>query len=217
MLAIPLWLAWLLAVAVLPFHAHHHVVPVAAWVAPLFLLRWSRRSHSGGRAWLGVVAAIALGDWLAFQGGYFQFPALVLPAIALASGLRVVDVSDPLAPTTVGGVYLPGTSARVAVSGSRACVAAGGGGLHVLDVSDPTSPRPFGVYPTSAEARGVALSRDGRFAYVANAGDGLLVLDLADPAGPEDPAPPTSMACPAASSPRATGRFRVRSKRDDAA
>jgi apolipoprotein N-acyltransferase len=87
MLAIPLWLAWLLAVAVLPFHAHHHVVPVAAWVAPLFLLRWSRRSHSGGRAWLGVVAAIALGDWLAFQGGYFQFPALVLPAIALASGL----------------------------------------------------------------------------------------------------------------------------------
>lgn len=83
----PLWLCWLAAAALLPFHAHHHVVPAAGWLAPVFLLRWSRREPPRLRAWGGVVAAIALGDLLAFQGGYFPFPAAALPAIALVSGI----------------------------------------------------------------------------------------------------------------------------------
>ena len=57
-----------------------------------------------------------------------------------ADGLRIVDVSDPQAPTAVGGCDTPGSAEDVSVCGPYAYVADGDAGLQVVDVSDPAHP-----------------------------------------------------------------------------
>ena len=57
-----------------------------------------------------------------------------------ADGLRIVDVSDPQAPTAVGRCDTPGSAADVSVCGSYTYVADGDAGLQVIDVSDPAHP-----------------------------------------------------------------------------
>src|SRR5262245_18525124 len=52
-------------------------------------------------------------------------------------GLRVIRVSDPMAPTEVSSCPIRGEAKDVAVAGGHAYVAAEDGGLRVLDVSDP--------------------------------------------------------------------------------
>ncbi len=57
-----------------------------------------------------------------------------------ASGLRVIDVSDPAAPVEIGAVDTPGSAEAVEVVGEIAYVAAYSAGLRVIDVSNPTAP-----------------------------------------------------------------------------
>jgi hypothetical protein len=96
----------------------------------------------------------------------------------------VIDVSDPSAPTRVGGYDFPSTPKLhdVATDGSFVYLAAGVLGLRVMDVSDPTAPMPVGGYDTASEAHGVAVSGD--YAYVADWADGLRVIDVSNPAAP---------------------------------
>ena len=57
------------------------------------------------------------------------------------SGLMVVDISNPNAPSLVGGCSIGNSAYDVALSGDYAYVCDWGGvGLQVIDVSDPTSP-----------------------------------------------------------------------------
>jgi hypothetical protein len=47
------WLWLLIGFALLPFTAYRVVIPLAAWIAPVFLLRFERVSRRGGPAlWL---------------------------------------------------------------------------------------------------------------------------------------------------------------------
>ena len=57
-----------------------------------------------------------------------------------ADGLRIVDVSDPQAPTAVGRCDTPGSASDVSVCWSYAYVADGDAGLQVVDVTDPAHP-----------------------------------------------------------------------------
>ena len=68
---------------------------------------------------------------------------------------------------------------KVAISGTRAYVAAGTLGLQVYDVSDPTAPLLLRTVDTPGDARGVAVS--GTTAYVADTDEGLQVIDTSDP------------------------------------
>jgi len=95
-------------------------------------------------------------------------------------GLRVVDVSDPAAPTEVGSYDPPGRARAVAVQGNYAYVAYDQRGLRIVDVSDPAAPAEVGFYDRlSAQAVAVA----GDYAYVTDLW-GLHIVDVSDPTAP---------------------------------
>jgi hypothetical protein len=98
------------------------------------------------------------------------------------SGLQVIDISDPTAPSYAGSYDTPGDAYGVAISGDHAYVADGHSGLQVVDIGDPEAPSYAGSYDTPGSAFGVAISGD--YAYVADYDYGLLVIDISDPEAP---------------------------------
>ncbi len=81
------WWALAIGVALLPFSAHQTVHPLAAVLAPVFLLRFSRRAPSLRLAAAGLLIGIGLATAVSFRGGYLQAPAAALGVAALAVGL----------------------------------------------------------------------------------------------------------------------------------
>jgi hypothetical protein len=119
-------------------------------------------------------------------GGPTQAVAVQGQYAYVGIGLRLVvlDVTNPVTPTEMGATApFPYFVEDIAVSGSRACVAAGGAGLRVIDVSDPAHPTEVGFYITPGSAYGVAVS--GTYVYVA-AESSLRVIDVSDPAHPTE-------------------------------
>jgi hypothetical protein len=100
------------------------------------------------------------------------------------TGLQVIDISDPEAPSFAGSCATPGSARGVAISGDYAYVADYGTGLQVIDISDPMAPALVGsYYAPGGYARGVAISGD--YAYMADGGsNGLQVIDISDPTAP---------------------------------
>ena len=62
-----------------------------------------------------------------------------------ASGLQVIDISDPASPQSVTSIAIPQLAVGVTVSGTHAYIAAYGAGLQVIDISTPGSPQNVGV------------------------------------------------------------------------
>jgi len=63
------WLWLIVGFALLPFTVVQTMLPLAAWLAPIFLLRFVRTAP---RAWLALLAiflAEAAGNWIAVRGG----------------------------------------------------------------------------------------------------------------------------------------------------
>jgi uncharacterized repeat protein (TIGR01451 family) len=98
------------------------------------------------------------------------------------AGLKVVDITNPLAPALIGAWNSPGFAEGVAVSGSTAYLADGPYGLRVVDVSDPAAPVEIAHAFDMNYAYAVAIC--GRYAYLAAGGAGLLVVDISNPAYP---------------------------------
>jgi hypothetical protein len=97
--------------------------------------------------------------------------------------LKVIDVSDPTAPTETGGYYLGSYATSLAVDGDYAYVCTRNG-LTVVDVSDPSSPYKRGVSEDVLGGQDVAVS--GNYAFVASAsGDGFRVLSIVNPDNPQ--------------------------------
>ena len=69
-----------------------------------------------------------------------------------ATGLQVVDVSDPTLPSIVGSKNTPGNANDIKVVGNRAFIADGPSGLQILDVSTPTNPVLLGAVDTPGDA-----------------------------------------------------------------
>jgi hypothetical protein len=117
---------------------------------------------------------------VAVQGSY----AYVISTDAELPGLRIIDVSDPTAPSQVGFCDLPGGARDVAVEGSYAYVATWDSGLRIIDVSAPANPSETGSYDTPGYAVEVALA--GNYAYVADGPSGLRIIDVSIPAAPSE-------------------------------
>jgi hypothetical protein len=110
-------------------------------------------------------------------------------------GLRIVDVSDPLAPIETGVYTVSDRIYDVALLGDLVYLAADQAGLHIVDVSDPISPTLAGVYNGWEIVSSVtaAQSSSGQvLAYILGEYwvdngqwyNGLSVLDVSDPASP---------------------------------
>jgi len=125
------------------------------------------------------------------QVGYLQFDAAqgvcIVGNYAYVAndvqGLRVVDISDPEHPSTVGQWDNPREAAYgVAVSGSYAYVANNDAGLFAIDVSDPTDPHQRGALDTPGLARGICY-RDS-LVYIADGESGLRIINVSNPRSP---------------------------------
>jgi len=102
-------------------------------------------------------------------------------------GLRIVDVSDPSAPSEVG--YLDGFRAwRVETHGDVAYVIEAIPNqpyvLHTVDLSTPSSPVDLGTIALPDAAPD--LTRSGELLFVAGDAGGVLVYDLAVPTAPAE-------------------------------
>ncbi len=106
----------------------------------------------------GVMADLAVSDGTAYLAG-------------AAGWLRVVDVSDPGAPTEVR--VIEGAGDGIVVSGSYLYTAHVDTGVHIYDISSPREPVEVGVFPMLAH--GIAVV--GELAYVTGGND-LVVLDV---------------------------------------
>lgn len=91
----------------------------------------------------------------------------------LASGLAIVDVQNPDAPSILGSIDAGDRGTGVQVVGTLAYLATGNTGLLVIDVGDAKHPRLLGSVnvPFAAQVRVV-----GDTIYVAGAGSGLHIL-----------------------------------------
>jgi hypothetical protein len=78
-------------------------------------------------------------------------------------GIDVYDISNPMAPTRLGGFDGPFGYWDWLVSSSLMFGASGSGGIHIIDVSDPVRPIPVGGYATGGNARHVSV-QGGRVA-----------------------------------------------------
>jgi hypothetical protein len=101
-----------------------------------------------------------------------------------ATGLRIIDVSNPRTPAEVGFFDTGGTAYGVDISGTYAYVADGDSGLRVIDVSNPVAPTEVGFCDTAGTAYGVVVA--GGLAYVADGGSGLRIIDVSVPTAPAE-------------------------------
>ncbi len=98
------------------------------------------------------------------------------------SGLRIIDISDPVNPVEIGA-FCPTNDMTyvgdVLIKGNYAYASREGNGINVLDVSDPTSPTLAGGYDDDAGM----LLMVGDYLYTSRAG-GITVLDITTPTAP---------------------------------
>lgn len=98
-----------------------------------------------------------------------------------ASGLHVVNVSNPANPIIVATRDTPGNANDVRVVGDFAYVADGSNGLVIINISNPLSPAITGTVSTGSEAVDVFIS--GNFAYLAS-GSNLVIANVTNPSAP---------------------------------
>jgi hypothetical protein len=99
---------------------------------------------------------------------------------ASGSGLKILNVSNPAAPTLLGQYNSSGSSRGVIVQGNRAYVADDTAGLLVIDVTTSSSPALLGTYNSPGYAYNVAVT--GNVALLADDAFGLEVINISNPA-----------------------------------
>ncbi len=101
------------------------------------------------------------------------------------TGLKVVDIGDPVLPVQVGSAAPVASMGRIVVSGDYAYIT--GGGLQIYDISDPASPFAVGFHDSDGGGIHDVVLRGG-YAYVSDGAyfqpNSLKVLDVSDPANP---------------------------------
>jgi hypothetical protein len=98
------------------------------------------------------------------------------------SGLQIIDVSDPDAPSIAASFDTGGYANGLALSGGYAYIAVDVGGLLIADVSTPTSPTLVGGIPMPVSLCDVAVQSG--YAYMAAGANGVKIVDVTDPTAP---------------------------------
>jgi len=96
--------------------------------------------------------------------------------------LKIINISNPEAPTLVSSYSTLKSLVDVYVSGNYAYVADGSSGLQIVDISDPTALTLVGNYDTLGSALGIHIS--GNYAFVADGSSGLQIINISNPATP---------------------------------
>lgn len=101
--------------------------------------------------------------------------------LATATGLQILNVSDPKNPALAGFIFtLQYQGNAIFVEGNYAYLAALNDGLHIFDVSDPYHPVELNaIYNPGGKAYGVFVKND--LAYIAFGEEGVHVIDVTNP------------------------------------
>jgi hypothetical protein len=99
-----------------------------------------------------------------------------------ASGLKIIDISNPASPILKGSYDTPGYAVGIEIVGNLAYVADYSSGLQIIDISNPANPTLKGSYDTPNEAYSVKIV--GNLAYIADGHSGVQIIDISNPASP---------------------------------
>jgi hypothetical protein len=99
-----------------------------------------------------------------------------------ASGLQIIDISNPNNPILKATYDTPGFAIDVQIVGNYAYLTDDASGLKILDISDPTNPVLKGSYDTAGQAFNVQIV--GNYAYVSDFSQGLSIIDISNPNNP---------------------------------
>ena len=94
------------------------------------------------------------------------------------AGLRIVDVSNPAAPTLISTTPLGGDSRSLVVSGNYAYIAGRDSGVFIVDVTNASSPQKVKSIKTP-RSRGITVS--GKTLFVAVSDSGVAIIDITNP------------------------------------
>ena len=100
------------------------------------------------------------------------------------SGLQIINITNPLAPTFAGTLDTPGDASDVVVYGNTAYVADGASGLQIIDVTNRKSPKSVSSLTLTGTARGVDFDPARNIAVIAAGSTGLHVVDISNRASP---------------------------------
>jgi hypothetical protein len=92
------------------------------------------------------------------------------------SGLQIINISNPAAPTLAGSYDTNNWAYGVQVVENYAYVADYYSGLQIINISNPAAPSLSGTYNTSSYAQGVEVV--GNYAYVADVFSGLQNINI---------------------------------------
>jgi hypothetical protein len=95
-----------------------------------------------------------------------------------ASGVQVLDISNPSSPALAGSYDTLGYTEDIYLKDNHAILADGPNGIQVLDISVPSSPQWVSEAYSLAYAYDIEMS--GNTLYAAGGGSGLLVVDLSN-------------------------------------
>jgi Ca2+-binding RTX toxin-like protein len=95
-----------------------------------------------------------------------------------SSGLQIINISNPAAPSLSGTYDTTGSANGVEVVGNYAYVADWDSGLQIINISNPAAPSLSGSYDTTGYAQGVQVV--GNYAYIADREGGLKILNVSD-------------------------------------
>ena len=132
------------------------------------------------------------------QTGHYDTPGLATDVYVIgdyafladgASGLQVINVSDPTNPTLAGNYDTSGSAQGIYVTGGYAYVADYSSGLQVINVSDPANPNLTGNYDTAGAVYAYDVYVSGGYAYLAIDWDldlfsYMWVINVSNPAHP---------------------------------
>ena len=98
------------------------------------------------------------------------------------TGLTILDVSDPAAPSTLAAVGFGNQAFGLDVVGTTVYLCNGFSGLVVLDAADLQNVVELGSFAFGANANDVVVDAENEIAYVVSFGGGMRSLDVSDPA-----------------------------------
>ncbi len=106
-------------------------------------------------------------------------------------GLRILDITTPEAPVSVGSLIFPSAANDVAVhkvdsNESYAYVTTDDHGLRIVDISNPSSPvERSSVFHSDMDCN-MAVAAHHPFVYVADDSSGMRIIDVTDPDNPQE-------------------------------
>ncbi len=109
--------------------------------------------------------------------------------IASASGMVIVDISNPASPKKLSTFYNPYSSGAirdVKVQGNYAYLSIYGSGIQVVDISNPSNPVKGKLVPLAGYNTLWRLALDGHYLYVSLETDRRMdILDITSPSSPQ--------------------------------